>query len=201
MIINRQEEGDLPSLSILGWKVETPAPTGAYIARCLDISTDDQFRRKKWQSEQIEIIPAVRFLFGIKKGDQAYLVQTKVYKASGSPKSKLYELMVGWTGAFPGQFNPRDMIGKIANINVEQKTSNQGTVYGAVMNVAGAPEGMEGHAPTSAECNTLMIQAGADVGTLPQTPADPTLPKATPQVQPAIEPKQDTGSTGETVPF
>lgn len=201
MIINRQEEGDLPSLSILGWKVETPAPTGAYIARCLDISTDDQFRRKKWQSEQIEIIPAVRFLFGIKKGDQAYLVQTKVYKASGSPKSKLYELMVGWTGAFPGQFNPRDMIGKIANINVEQKTSNQGTVYGAVMNVAGAPEGMEGHAPTSAECNTLMIQAGADVGTLPQAPADPTLPKATPQVQPAIEPKQDTGSTGETVPF
>jgi hypothetical protein len=201
MIINRQEEGDLPSLTILGWKVETPAPTGAYIARCLDVSTDDKFRRKKWQSEEIEEIPAIRFLFGIKKGDQAYLVQTKVYKASGSPKSALYKLITGWTGAFPGEFNPRDMIGKIANINVEQMTSNNGTVYGAVMNVAGAPEGMEGHAPTSAECNTLMIQAGADVGTLPQAPADPTLPKPTPQVQQAIEPKEDNGEAPKEVPF
>ena len=201
MIINRQEEGDLPSLSILGWKVETPAPTGAYIARCLDVDSDDQFRRKKWQSEQIEIIKAVRFLFGVKKGDQTYLVQTKVYKASGSPKAKLYELMVGWTGSFPGQFNPRDMIGQIANINVEQKTSNQGTTYGAVMNVAKAPEGMEGLAPSSAECNTLMIQAGADVGALPETPADPTLPKPTPQVQQAVEPKEDNGEAPKEVPF
>lgn len=201
MIINRQEEGDLPSLTILGWKVETPAPTGAYIARCLDVDIDEKFRRKKFQSEEIEEIPAVRFLFGIKKGDQAYLVQTKVYKASGSPKSALYGLITGWTGAFPGEFNPRDMVGKIANINVEQKTSNNGTIYGAVMNVARAPEGMEGHAPSSAECNTLMISAGADVGALPETPADPTLPKPTPQVQQAVEPKKDTGSSPEEVPF
>jgi hypothetical protein len=202
MQINRQEDGDLPMLDILGWKIITPCPSGTFLARCVDVDTNDKFKRKKYQSEETEIIPAVRFLFALKDGDNKFLVQTNVYKASGSPKSNFYKAVVAWRGEFPTTFDPNCLKGEEVSLTVEQRTSGRGTVYGAITNISAVPEAYKQACPPSSDFNELMIEAGADIGTLPVQSEDPTLPKETPppsNPQPKPDTKDDDDS--EDVPF
>lgn len=202
MIIKKQDE-ESPSMSIYGWKIETPAPKGIFVARCLDVAINEKYTTEKYgKPGQYETYPAVRFLFGVKEGDQHYLVMTAPRtRCSGSPRSTLFKMISAWLGEFPDEFNPRDMIGTIANITIEQQTSQGGTTYGAIKNISGVPSGMEKFAPESAEFNELLLTAGADVGQIAQPPADPTLAPQ-PKVEEAIEPKPQTPTNGdEEVPF
>ena len=51
MIIKKQDE-EGPSLSIYGWKIETPAPKGIFVARCLDVAINEKYTTEK-ESESI----------------------------------------------------------------------------------------------------------------------------------------------------
>ena len=201
MQINRQEDGDRPQLDILGWKIEMPCPSGTFLARCVDVDTNEKFQRKKYQSEEMETIPAVRFLFAIKDGDQGYLVQTNVYKASGNPKSNFYKAVVGWRGEFPETFDPNSLKELEANLTVEQRTSARGTVYGAITNISAIPANFKEACPKTSEFNDLLIGAGADIGELPKQSADPLKPTDTPPPS-NPQPKPDTEEDdSEDVPF
>ena len=201
MQINRQEDGDLPQLDILGWKISTPCPSGTFLARCVDVDTNEKFKRKKYQSEEIETIPAVRFLFALKDGDNKFLVQTNVYKASGSPKSNFYKAVVAWRGEFPTTFDPNTLKGEEVSLTVEQRTSGRGTVYGAITNISAVPEAYKQACPKASEFNELMLEAGADIGTLPVQSEDPLKPKESPpptNQQPEVKSEED---DSEDVPF
>jgi hypothetical protein len=201
MQVTRQEDGDLPQLDILGWKIITPCPSGTFLARCVDVDTNEKFQRKKYQSEDMETIPAVRFLFALKDGDKPYLVQTNVYKASGSPKSNFYKAVVAWRGEFPTTFDPNCLKGEEVSLTVEQRTSGRGTVYGAITNISAVPEAYKKACPPSSDFNELMLEAGADIGMLPAQDADPLKPsevKAPTNKQPKPDTEED---DSEDVPF
>ncbi len=201
MKVTRQEDGDLPQLDILGWKIITPCPSGTFLARCVDVDTNEKFQRKKYQSEEMETIPAVRFLFALKDGDKPYLVQTNVYKASGSPKSNFYKAVVAWRGEFPTTFDPNCLKGEEVSLTVEQRTSGRGTVYGAITNISAVPEAYKKACPPSSDFNELMLEAGADIGMLPAQDADPLKPsevKAPTNKQPKPDTEED---DSEDVPF
>lgn len=193
----------MPSLDILGWKVETPAPTSTYLATCLGVDTRESHPFKKYQSEQYENRPAVRLLFGVKDADKCYLVQSRVLKASGSPKSNFYKLIRGWIGDFPETFDCQSLIGKHANIQVEQRTTERGTVYAGIMNISAVPEQFASACPDKSEFRDLLEQAGEMIGEAPQPSKDPLKPKESPPLANPVEPKMDRPATqsNEEVPF
>lgn len=203
MIIKRIDE-DAPSLEILGWKIENPCPSGTFAGICLDVDTREKFERQVYNKPgTYETIPAVRILIGIKQGDSPYLVQTNVIKASGHPKSNFYKLVENWIGEFALNFDPRALVNKPCNIVIEQVTSSKGTVYGKIKSITAIPAGLESACPNKEDFNGLMIKAGANVGSLPIKEADPLKPVPTPEpkVEKAIEPKPDSPSNDEDVPF
>lgn len=196
MLIQKIDD-DMPSLDILGWKIETPAPTNTYLATCLDVDTRESHPFKKFQSEQYENKPAVRLLFAVKDADQCYLVQSRVLKASGSPKSNFYKMIRGWIGEFPDTFDVQTLVGKHASLQVEQRTTERGTVYSGIMNISAVPEQFKSACPDKAEFRKLMEQAGVEIGEAPQPSKDPLLPKETP---PPANP-QPMPDASEEVPF
>ena len=205
MIITKITD-DAPSLDILGWKIETPSPSGSFAGVCLDVDTREKFEREVFGKPGIyETIPAVRILIGVKEGDTPYLVQTNVIKASGHPKSNFYKLVENWIGEFAMNFDPRALVNKPCNIVIERMTSARGTVYGKIKSITAIPSGLESACPTKDDFNDLMVKAGANVGSLPIQEADPLKPAPTPEpkVEKAIEPKMDQASpaNGEDVPF
>ena len=200
MIIDRQDDGDLPKFDILGWTIQTPAPQGTFLARIVDIDSKEDFQRKKYESEQMETIPAVRILVGLKDGDSLYLVQSNVLKASGSPKSNFYKMIRDIRGEFPPTFDVNELRGVPVSVTVQQQTSMKGTVYGKITNIGPVPGGTDSACPSTEDFNALMIEAGADIGKIPEKPADP-LNAPEPPAPSNPQPKPESEGKSEDVPF
>jgi hypothetical protein len=126
-----------PAENSNGFEIEDVAPTGDYIATCIDIADEFGVTRRKYQSEETEQIDVTRFLFGFKAQDgRLYKVQTFEMKISGSPKSALYKFLSSWLGKAPNMgWDYCELKGKGAVIKVEQVTSQMGKVYNKIVSI------------------------------------------------------------------
>ena len=80
---------ELKKPEINGFRLGPTAPSGAYIATCLDIQDQFGVERPKFENpSEMETLDVTRFLFGFKAADgQIYKVQTYEMRISGNPKS------------------------------------------------------------------------------------------------------------------
>jgi hypothetical protein len=79
-----------------------PPPKGTYLAVCLDVLDQYNVERKKYQSEETEIVNLTRFVFGVKAKDgKHYKIATKRMKISGHENSALFAFLSAWTGEPP----------------------------------------------------------------------------------------------------
>lgn len=121
-----------------GFQIEGLAPSGDYVATCLDIQDEFQVTRRKFQSEETEQIDVTRFLFGFQSPDgMKHMVQTWEMKISGSPKSKLFNFLSAWLGTAPQMgWDYCELKGKGAVIKVGNKTSSMGKQYSYVEGIS-----------------------------------------------------------------
>ena len=197
-----------------GWEVNVPAPTGVHLAVCLDIKETPDFETTDFNTGQPVKHDVIRFLYGLKVGDDKFLVQSNTINISGSPKSNLIKLITAWMGQAPQVqgFDTEILRGKPCQLTSEQVTSTKGTVYSKVTQIAGVIEQYKAAAPKPDEFKELLSIAGADFGEIaPPAPADPliqaqpgftTEPLQAPIVQQAIQPKPQSATGVEAdVPF
>lgn len=120
-----------------GFEINEVAPSGEYVATCLEIADEFGVTRQKYQSEETEQIDVTRFLFGFKgQDDKLYKVQTFEMKISGSPKSTLVKFLTSWLGKAPAYgWDFCEMKGKGSVISVEQVTSQMGKVYNKITRI------------------------------------------------------------------
>jgi len=121
-----------------GFDIESLAPSGDYIATCLDIADEFGVTRRKYQSEETEQQDVTRMLFGFKgKDGELHKIQTWEMKISGSPKSKLFNFLSDWLGQAPSMgWDYCEMKGKGAVIKVEHKTSQLGKTYAVISGIS-----------------------------------------------------------------
>lgn len=120
-----------------GFEIGTVAPSGDYVATCLDIADEFGVTRQKYQSQETEQIDVTRFLFGFRAPDgNLYKVQTFEMKISGSPKSTLFKFLSAWLGKAPRMgWDYCELKGKGAVIKVEEVTSQLGKVYNKIVSI------------------------------------------------------------------
>lgn len=120
-----------------GFEIGTVAPSGDYVATCLDIADEFGVTRQKYQSQETEQIDVTRFLFGFRAPDgNLYKVQTFEMKISGSPKSTLFKFLSAWLGKAPRMgWDYCELKGKGAVIKVEETTSQLGKVYNKITSI------------------------------------------------------------------
>jgi hypothetical protein len=120
-----------------GFEINEVAPSGEYVATCLEVADEFGVTRQKYQSEETEQVDVTRFLFGFKAQDgRLYKVQTFEMKISGSPKSTLVKFLTSWLGKAPTMgWDFCEMKGKGAVISVEQVTSQMGKVYNKIARI------------------------------------------------------------------
>ncbi len=175
-----------------GFQIDELAPSGDFVATCLDVSDEFQVTRRKYQSEETEQIDVTRFLFGFKAADgKLYKIQTFEMKISGSPKSTLYKFLSAWLGKAPAMgWDYCEMIGKGSVIKVEQTTSAMGTTYSKITSITPPKTALADY--------TAQVTPVADFGHSASTPAPAAAPAAAPvaSAPSAFDPNQD-----ENCPF
>jgi len=114
-----------------GFQIDELAPSGDYVATCIDIADEFSVPRRKFQSDEMEDVDVTRFLFGFKTRDgRLYKVQTFEMKISGSPKSTLYKFLSAWLGKAPDYgWDYCTLKGAGAVISIEHVISQMGTTY------------------------------------------------------------------------
>ena len=165
-----------------GFEITEVAPSGEYVATCLDIADEFGVTRRKYQSEETEQIDVTRFLFGFKAQDgNLYKVQTFEMKISSSPKSALIKFLTSWLGKAPAMgWDYCDLKGKGAVIGCEQVVSQMGKTYNKITKVSPPKSSLADY--TSQVIPLEQINA-------PVAPTPPSAP-------PAFEPQYD-----DNVPF
>lgn len=83
-----------------GFAIEALAPTGTFIATCLDVQDQFGVERPKFENPQEkEALDVTRFLFGFRGQDgRVHKVQSFEFRISGSPKSNLFKFLTSWPG-------------------------------------------------------------------------------------------------------
>jgi hypothetical protein len=163
-----------------GFQIDELAPSGDYVATCIDIADEFQVPRRKYQSEEMEDTDVTRFLFGLKGQDgKLYKVQTFEMKISGSPKSSLYKFLTAWLGKPPEYgWDYCTLKGQGAVISVEHVVSQMGTTYPKISRISPAKTSL---ADYSAQVIPLtqfaQTQAPTPVPASP-TPTPPTIASA-----------------------
>ena len=151
-----------------GFEIDELAPSGDYVATCLDIADEFSVPRRKYQSEEMENVDVTRFLFGIKGQDgKLYKVQTFEMKISGSPKSTLYKFLTAWLGKAPDYgWDYCSLKGQGAVISVEHVVSQMGTTYPKISRITPAK--------TSLADYSAQVIPASSFGVAPATPVAPT---------------------------
>lgn len=158
-----------------GFQIDELAPSGDYVATCIDIADEFSVPRKKYQSEEMEDIDVTRFLFGLKAQDgKLYKVQTFEMRISGSPKSSLYKFLTAWLGKPPEYgWDYCTLKGQGAVISVEHVVSQMGTTYPKISRISPAKT-------TLADYSPQVIPLTQFAQTQTPTPAVPASPTPTP---------------------
>jgi hypothetical protein len=120
-------------------------PAGTFVATCIDIRDEFGVTRKKYQSEETEVVDLTAFLFGYRGEDNApYKIATRNMKISGNEKSTLFGFLRGWLGKAP-QFgwDYCELKGKTCLITVETEERKSGDgEFSKIVNVSPVPAGM-----------------------------------------------------------
>ncbi len=121
-----------------GFEITEVAPAGDYVATCLNVADEFGVTRRKYQSEETEVIDVTRFLFGFKAQDgRLYKIQTFEMKISSSPKSALIKFLTSWLGQPPAMgWDYCELIGKGAVIGCEQVVSQLGKTYNKITKIS-----------------------------------------------------------------
>ena len=111
-----------------GFEITEVAPAGDYVATCLNVADEFGVTRRKYQSEETEVIDVTRFLFGFKAQDgRLYKIQTFEMKISSSPKSALIKFLTSWLGQPPAMgWDYCELIGKGAVIGANNGLDHLG---------------------------------------------------------------------------
>ena len=161
-----------------GFTIEELAPAGDYVVTCIDIADEFAVTRRKYQSEEEEVIDVTRFLFGFKAQDgKLYKVQTFEMKISGSPKSTLYKFLSAWLGKAPDYgWDYCSLKGEGAVVSIEHVVSQLGTTYPKISRISPAKTSLAdysaqivpieqfGATPAAAPVSAPVVQALASVG-------------------------------------
>ncbi len=155
-----------------GFQIDELAPSGDYVATCIDIADEFSVPRKKYQSEEMEDIDVTRFLFGLAHNGKLYKVQTFEMRISGSPKSSLYKFLTAWLGKAPEYgWDYCTLKGQGAVISVEHVVSQMGTTYSKIARITPAKTSL-------ADYSAQIIPI--DRFTQPQPPAPAAVASPTP---------------------
>lgn len=169
-----------------GFQIDELAPSGDYVATCIDIADEFSVPRRKYQSEEMEDVDVTRFLFGFKGQDgRLHKVQTFEMKISGSPKSTLYKFLTAWLGKAPDYgWDYCSLKGQGAVISVEHVVSQMGTTYPKIARLTPAKTSLADYSaqivPASefGVATTPSVAPVAPVAPAPVAPAAPTPPVA-----------------------
>lgn len=122
------------------YNIPNIAPDGVFAARCIDILETYNVEEEEYGKPGSMVTrDKMTILFSAKTldGTESYLVQTKEFNISGSPKSNIVGFIKSWMGkAPPPAFDTYELIGKTAQLSVVQKTSPRGTVYAEISSIS-----------------------------------------------------------------
>lgn len=122
------------------YEISQIAQDGVYAARCIDILETFGVEEEEYgKPGSIVTKDKMVILFAVKTmdGTKTYLVQTREFNISGSPKSNVVALIKSWLGkAPPPAFDTYDLIGKTAQLSIVEKTSPRGTVYAEINSIS-----------------------------------------------------------------
>ena len=118
-------ENKTSALSNLG----EPPSKGTYVAVCLDVVDEYNVTRKKYQSEETEVVNLERFIFGVKLKDGSLRkIATRAMKISNHENSALRAFLVSWLGEAPKpNFETADLKGKSAYITITEDVKGDRT--------------------------------------------------------------------------
>lgn len=135
-----------------------PPPAGTYFAVCVDVVDNYGVERKKYQSEETELVDVTRFVFGVTtKSGQAHKIATREMKITGGPKANLTKFLKAWTGENPKPgMDTEELKGKGAQITVTAEESRNGKTYNNITGIAPVMDGLEDRVPK--------VEAFASVG-------------------------------------
>lgn len=119
------------------YKLETLAPKGTFPAICVDCMESLEVERKKWQSEETEVVDLLRYLFIVQTKDGPMFVQSNEMRISAYKEAALAKFIQGWTGELPAPgFDTLNMVGEVCQLTLNHKTSNRGNPYPVISSVA-----------------------------------------------------------------
>ena len=106
-----------------------PPSKGTYVAVCLDVVDEYNVTRKKYQSEETEVVNLERFVFGVKLKDGSLRkIATRAMKISNHENSALRAFLVSWLGEAPKpNFETADLKGKPAYITITEDVKGDRT--------------------------------------------------------------------------
>ena len=132
---------------------EDLAPPGTFTATIIDIDDSFGVERRKYQSEETEIVDLTTFLFGFRDRQQnKHLIATAPMKISGHSKSKLVEVLRSITGSRPASgWDYCTLKGKQCLITIEHVQSQSGDrTYANIISYSPLPESGEVAVPAPA---------------------------------------------------
>lgn len=142
------------------FKLDTLAPKGTFAATCVDCMEHMGIERKKYKSEETEVVDVLRYLFVIDSKDGPFLVQTGEMKMSAYKEATLAKFIQSWTGEMPGAgFDTLDLVGECCQLTINHKTSERGTTYPVITSIS--PLLDDSMAP---DANALEIPGGSRSG-------------------------------------
>lgn len=138
--------------------VGTP-PKGTFLAVCLGSDEEYGVTRKKFESEETEVVDLISFYFGYKlKTGEPFVIRSKRMKISGHEKSALFQFVAGWLGEKPPvNFDTKGLHGKPAQITVAHEvalTTNK--TYANLKSASPVMEGLESSIPHASLFATIL---------------------------------------------
>lgn len=141
---------------------EALPPRGTFVAKCVDIKDAYQVERRKYQSDQNEILDITAFLFGFRgPNNTAHRISTREFRISGHPKAGLVKFLTMWLGQTPVTgFNTATLKGASALITIDHQPSTQtpGKVYPVIASISPVPQQIQ-TAPATVEKSEAGMRA------------------------------------------
>lgn len=130
-------------------KLEGPPSKGTYLAVCFEIEERFGVTRKKFESEETEVVDLISFYFGFKQKDGTPgIVRSKPMKISGHEKSALVQFVHQWLGdAPPTGFDTDTLKGAGAQVTVALQMAGNGKTYANIASIGPVMDGLEKSVP------------------------------------------------------
>lgn len=127
-------------------------PEGTFVGTIIEIKDQFQVERKKFQSEEKEIVDVTTFLFGFRGQDgKPYKIASKTMKQSGHENSALYAFLKSILGRAPKfGWDYCELKGTQVSLTVEHAPSRDGTKsFPNIAAIAPLPAGYASRPPQS----------------------------------------------------